>query len=79
MSDFTTNLTFTETSLKGWEISQTLKRKAHRPVNLTKLQDRIADRAVALHAAGNSRAITIGIFEAQATPAGVEAAITALV
>ena len=32
-----------------------------------------------LHAAGNSRAITAAIFEAQPTPAAVEAAISALV
>jgi len=79
MSDFATNLTLTELSLKGWENAQLLKRKAHRPANLTGLQDRLADRAVVVHAAGNSRAITAAIFEAEATPAAVEAAITALV
>ena len=43
------------------------------------LQDQFADRAVVLHAAGNSRAISAAIFESAVTAADVEAQINALV
>lgn len=79
MSYFATTLTLTEASLKGWEVTQHLARKAHAPANLKEMQKAIADRCVVLHAAGNSQATTIGIFETEATPAAVEAAISALV
>ena len=61
---FTTNLTLTEVSLKGWENAQLLKQNGHHPAQLTGLQDQLADRAVVLHAAGNSRVITASIIEA---------------
>lgn len=72
-------LTLTEASLKGWEVTQLLARKGSNPAQLKEQQKAIADRCVVLHAAGNSQAISIGIFEANTTPAAVEAAITALV
>lgn len=76
---FSTPLTLTEVSQIGWDLSQVLARKQHNPAQLAATLDEVADRAVVLHAAGNSRAITLAIFAAQATPAAVEAAITALV
>jgi hypothetical protein len=79
MSQTFTTLTLSEASQKGWELTQILARKAHLPANVKEMQNAVADRCVVLHAAGNSRAITIGIFEANSTPAAVEAAITALV
>ncbi len=79
MSATFTTLTLTEASKIGWELTQILNRKAHLPANVKEMQKAVADRCVTLHAAGNSQATTIGIFESEATPAAVEAAISALV
>lgn len=76
---FEQSLTLTELSRKGWELAQVEKRNQHNPVQITSMMDRFADAAVVLHAAGNSRAISLNIFRTNATPAAVEAAITALV
>lgn len=76
---FATVLTLPEVSKVGFEQAQILKRKQHQPAQLTGLLDQLADRAVVLHAAGNSRAISLNIFKTSATPAAVQAAIDALV
>ena len=75
---FATVLTLSEVSLKGVENAALLRQNGHRPAQLTGLQDQFADRAVVLRAAGNSRAISIAIFESAATAAAAEAAINAL-
>ncbi len=79
MSDTISTMTLTEISLAGFQNAQYLRRNQHRPANLTGLQDRMADRAVVLHAAGNSRAITAAIFESAVSAADVESQINALV
>ena len=75
---FATVLTLSEVSLKGIENAALLRQNGHRPAQLTGLQDQLADRAVVLHAAGNSRAITAAIFEAATDAADAEAQINAL-
>ncbi len=76
---FASVLTLTEVSQKGFENAQLLKHNGYRPAQLAGLQDQFADRAVVLHAAGNSRAITAAIFESAVSAADVEAQINALV
>jgi len=57
-----------------------LKIAAHRPANKQEVLNQLADRSVAIHPAGNSRAISLAIFDANPNdPVAIDAAITALV
>lgn len=76
---FASTLTLSEVARKGIENAALLRHNGYRPAQLAGLQDQFADRAVVLHPAGNSRAISAAIFESAVTAADVEAQINALV
>lgn len=75
---FPNYLTLEEVAKVGFEQAQILKRNQHQPIQITTMLDLLADRAVALHPAGNDRLTTLAIFKSEATPAAVQAAIEAL-
>jgi hypothetical protein len=77
-SPYTDTLTLAEVAKLGWEQTRILQRKQHAPAQLTTFIDLLADRAVVLHGAGNTAAITKAIFTDEPTQEAAEAAISAL-